>query len=85
MAQLPRGVGGIAVLGGAQELQRCSTDRRGQWAQCSRLGLDLMLSGYFLFQPSQCCENKLPCPHGMLHMFHSRIPTSCTSSQVNLS
>lgn len=42
-----------------------------------------------LFQPSRCAA--LPCPEfcavspGMLHVFYSRIPMSCTFSQVNLS
>ena len=33
--------GGVTVPGGAQELWRCGTEGRGQWAQWDGLGLDL--------------------------------------------
>ena len=32
MAQAAQGDGGVTVPGGAQELWRCGTEERGQWA-----------------------------------------------------
>ena len=59
MAQAAQGGGGVTVPGGVQELWRCGTEERGQWAWWNGLELDFGILEVFSNLYDSLCLNYL--------------------------